>query len=283
MPTVVNIKTRGGKDFSLWDLFSKTIDTVKSERTFCDVKLMMPAERGRVTRSGSSYTLDRHGFEILLKDRYKNWDVYLQRLIEELEYRFEPWPVWLFNTEKAFNFDSSETNETKISALNILLDLPVYPHKLVQEEKDRIRAEFLSFLINGEKVKESSTKKLTQTELWYILLTEEHYYKQCYFFNAFALQLINRSANEGIVEVEVKSIKEISSEKRPLQNKTSEQLNFISTNGPHPLVASELVRDSLNAYFGKDWHFILSASSYYTSKVVDRHFKDARSLPNSLI
>ena len=106
------------------------------------------------------------------------------------------------------------------------------------------------------------------------------------FFNAFALQLINRSANEGIVEVEVKSIKEISSEKRPLQNKTSEQLNFISTNGPHPLVASELVRDSLNAYFGKDWHFILSAksaSSYYTSKVVDRHFKDARSLPNSLI
>ena len=75
MTTVVNIKTRGGKDFSLWDLFSKTIETVKSERTFCDVKLMMPAERGRVTRSGSPYTLDRHGFEILLKDRYKNWDV----------------------------------------------------------------------------------------------------------------------------------------------------------------------------------------------------------------
>ena len=56
--------------------------------------------------------------------------VYLQRLIEELEYRFEPWPVWLFNTEKAFNFDSSETNETKISALNIrgvTLGLPGLP------------------------------------------------------------------------------------------------------------------------------------------------------------
>ena len=85
------------------------------------------------------------------------------------------------------------------------------------------------------------------------------------------------------MEDEVKSIKEISSEKKPLQNKTTERLKFISTNGPHPHAASELVKDSLNAYFGKHCYFTMSASSYYTYKVVDRHLKDARSLPNSLV
>lgn len=147
----------------------------------------------------------------------------------------------------------------------------------------RVISEFVSFLLNGEEVKENTDKKLNQTELWYILLTEERYFKNCIHFNYFALKIINRSANEGIVEVEVKSIKDISTSKRPLQNITTERLNFISTNGPHPLVSENLIKDSLDSYFGKDWHFLRSNSSHYTSKVVDRHFKEARALPNSLV
>ena len=95
--------------------------------------------------------------------------------------------------------------------------------------------------------------------------------------------MINRSANEGIVEVEVKSIKYISTFKRPQHNLTSERLNFMSTNGPHPFVATDLVKDSPNSYFGRDVHFHLSKSPYFTSKVVDRHFKEAKNLPNCLV
>ena len=117
-------------------------------------------------------------------------------------------------------------------------------------------------MLNAEEVKRNSTEKLTQTQLWYTLLTEEKFYSKCKRFNEFALKVINRSANEGIVEVEVKSIKDISTSKRPLKHLTSERLNFISTNGPHPLVATELVKDTLNSYFGKDLHFLLSTSSH---------------------
>ena len=83
--------------------------------------------------------------------------------------------------------------------------------------------------------------------------------------------------------MEVKSIKDISTSKRPLQNITTERLNFISTNGPHPLVSENLIKDSLDSYFGKDRHFLRSNSSHYTSKVVDTHFKEARALPSSLV
>ena len=147
----------------------------------------------------------------------------------------------------------------------------------------RVISEFVSFLLNGEEVKENTDKKLNQTELWYILLTEERYFKNCIHFNYFASKIISRTANEGIVEVEVKSIKDISTSKRPLQNITTERLNFVSTNGPHPLVSENLIKDSLDSYFGKDWHFLRSNSSHYTSKVVDRHFKEARAPPNSLV
>ena len=81
----------------------------------------------------------------------------------------------------------------------------------------RVISEFVSFLLNGEEVKENTDKKLNQTELWYILLTEERYFKNCIHFNYFALKIINRSANEGIVEVEVKSIKDISTSKGHLK------------------------------------------------------------------
>ena len=57
-------------------------------------------------------------------------------------------------------------------------------------------------------------------------------------------------------------------------------LNFVATNGPHPLVSLPLVKDFLTAYFGKDWHFVLSESKWFVSKVVD--IQNARNLPNSL-
>ena len=91
------------------------------------------------------------------------------------------------------------------------------------------------------------------------------YFKHCKRLNAFALRFLNCSFNDGIIEVKVSSLKSISTGKRPLQQKTTEMLNFICTNGPHPLVAMPLVDDFLNAHFGKDWHFTVNQSKFFVS------------------
>ena len=101
-------------------------------------------------------------------------------------------------------------------------------------------------------------------------------------FNAFAVRFINRTFNETIIDSEVSSLEDIETKKRPLKHENSVKLNFISTNGPHPLVSLPLVKDVLNTYFGRDWHFTLAKSKWFISKVVDRHFHDAKNCNNSL-
>ena len=77
--------------------------------------------------------------------------------------------------------------------------------------------------------------------VWFELLTNEQYYKSCQKVNNFALRFLNRSLNDAVVEVEVSNLKETSSDKRKLLQKNTEMLNFVSTNGPHPLVCMDVV------------------------------------------
>ena len=72
-------------------------------------------------------------------------------------------------------------------------------------------------------------------------------------------------------------------QEHPLTHTNALKLNFISTNGPHPLLSLPLVEDMLNLHFGGKWHFILKDSKWFVSKVIDRHFTQARELPNSLV
>ena len=125
-------------------------------------------------------------------------------------------------------------------------------------------------------------KKLPKNYIWYKLLTDEKLFSNCKKVNEFALRFLNRSFNEAVVEVEVSNLKEISSEKRPMIQKTTEMLNFIATNGPHPLVSMNLVESILNSFFGKNWHFTISNTKYLVSKNIDGHFRSAKELPNSL-
>ena len=86
-----------------------------------------------------------------------------------------------------------------------------------------------------------------------MLLTEEKYYGNCKQINAFALWFLNRSLNECVVDVEVKSLNNTSTDNRPLdKKKTTQMLNFIASSGPHPLVAMDLVDGFLDTHFGKD-------------------------------
>ena len=60
-----------------------------------------------------------------------------------------------------------------------------------------------------------------------------------------------------------------------MKHETAEKLSIISSNGPHPLVALNVIEEALNMYFKKrDWHFVLSDCKYFTSKVVDRLLRE---------
>ena len=200
--------------------------------------------------------------------------------------RFEPRPEWLLHCDNVLNFKKELTLQDRETALKELMSCPFGPSTLVSNEKDQISAEYLTFSLNAEKaaplLQAGKPHEVSQTELWYELLTNENYYKQCKKLIAFALSFLNRSFNESIVEVEVSSLNSISSENRPLQQRTTEMLNFISTNGPHPLLSVSLVDDFLDAHFGKNRHFLTNQSQWFISKNVDRHFKETKGLPNPL-
>ena len=74
------------------------------------------------------------------------------------------------------------------------------------------------------------------------------------------LKFLGRSFNETVVESKVSSLENVETQKRPLNSKTTNMLNFISTNGPHPLVSLPLVKDFLDSYFQKEVHFTLNDS-----------------------
>ena len=166
------------------------------------------------------------------------------------------------------------------------MDCQAGPSPLLTEEKNRLSAEYITLCINAEtiasKLKTESGKNASQNDVWYALLTHEDYYKNCKKVNAFALKFLNRSFNESVVEVEVSNLKQTSTESRSLLQKTTEMLNFVSTNGPHPLVSMNVVDSFLDLHFGKNWHFTVNLSKFYVSQCVDGHFKSAKELPNSL-
>ena len=114
-------------------------------------------------------------------------------------------------------------------------------------------------------------------------MTEPKFYEHTKYFNAYVLKFLNLSFNETVIESEVSSLENVETQKRPLNSQTTNMLNFISTNGPHPLVSLPLVKDFLDSYFGKEWHFTLNDSKWYVSKVIDKHMYNAKNCTNSLL
>ena len=280
-PKPIKIIFPNSQTYTVWELFGTSIRGICNTQTFHDVSLLVPGDRGRVTRSGQPYGYDKDAFTALVHSRFQKYEKYLVELLASLRQRYEPWPKWLLMSDDCFNFAKELTQVERQSSLKALMECPTGPIPLLPEEKTRISAEYVTFILNAEKAA-ALQEENGQVQLWYELLTNETYYKHCQKFIAFALLFLNRSFNEAIVEVEVSSLKNISTEKRPLLQKTTEMLNFISRNGPHPLVSLSLVDDFLDAHFGKDWHFTLNESKWFVSKTVDRHFKLAKQLPNSL-
>ena len=87
-----------------------------------------------------------------------------------------------------------------------------------------------------------------------------------------------RTSLEKFVNLFLYNGEDIDTSGRPLKDENVEKLNFIATNGPHPLVSMNLVDDMLTNYFGKDWHYIMTQSKWFVSKTVDHHFQCAKKL-----
>ena len=103
------------------------------------------------------------------------------------------------------------------------------------------------------------------------------------FLSKFALRFLTRTFNECTVEAQVSTMSEIESSKRHLKSKTGERLTFIATSGPYPLQSLKVVEDALDMYFDdKPWHFVMTASNYCVSKVVDRQMLESRDFTNDL-
>lgn len=78
----------------------------------------------------------------------------------------------------------------KILLIKLLMNCHFGPVKLLTEEKERIQAEFLTFLGMVAQAKTvMGEKAYTPTELWYLLLTNENYYEHCKVFIDFAVRL----------------------------------------------------------------------------------------------
>ena len=138
-----------------------------------------------------------------------------------------------------------EQQERK-EAFQKLMECQAGPNPLLTEEKKRLSAEYVTLRINAQTVTSKlmgsgeSEKKVSQNDVWYELLT-----------NFFALKFLNLSFNEAVVEVEVSNLKQQSTESRSLLQKTTEMLNFVSTNGPHPLVSMNVADSFLDLHFGE--------------------------------
>ena len=288
VPDAIHLeKTEHHKAYVVWKTFENSVKTIKESQSFENIRLLLQSERGRVTRSGSSFGCDKEGFESIIIHKFKGYRIYLDLLISELQNRFEPWPEWVILCEKCLNFENDLEFKERNEAFINLLEVPSGINPLVNDEKARLIAEYATLHRNAVSVlselKEDDPLKLES--LWYVLLTEENYFKNCKFVNHFCLHFLNRSFNECIVESEVSSVGEIQASSRPLKDENAEKLNFVASNGPHPLVSQKLVDDMLSRHFGKNslhWNFTTVQSKWYVSKTVDRHFQSARSMPNSL-
>ena len=165
------------------------------------------------------------------------------------------WVQWrLFDITKSQNTFQSSASRKIISnkRLNFfeflyfstskLLDTPHGINPLLSDEKERLLAEYVTLHMNAMRVigdLKHENSEFTLEQVWYALLTEEMYYKNCKFINFISLKYLNRSHNECIVESAVSNVEEIDRRDRPLKDENVEKLDFLATNGPHPLVSMD--------------------------------------------
>lgn len=187
---IINFHTTN-KPFNLWEDFDNYKKLLLEEQTFFGFKVLLPAERGRVTRSLSTFASEMGDYSQLVKSCLSKYDDYIELVLFHLHCRFIPWPEWLVYSNSCFNFLYQTSNDERKISFEKLLDEKSGPAPLKDDEKKRLKAEYVILLVNVEAVKENSKLK-TPEAVWYELLTEENNYKTCINVNEFALRFLTR-------------------------------------------------------------------------------------------
>ena len=159
---------------------------------------------------------DKAAYKLLVDNKFLLYGTYLGGLATQFVSRFHPWPKWLISCGEEFNFNNSFLTDARMVAFDNLLDCPAGPTPLLDNEKQKLKAEFLTFTLNvpdASATLNAEKNSFTQTELWYKLLTNEEYYSNCQNFIAFAVRFLNRTINETKVESEVSSLEDIETKK----------------------------------------------------------------------
>ena len=268
------------KPFQLWQDFNDCIDILLKHQTFFGFKVLLPC--CRVTRSGSVFDCDPSSYSQLVKSCFVKYSSYIEILLFNLYCRFVPWPTWVVLCNSCFNFHYTVSDEERKLSFEKLLEEKSSAVPLKSDEKERLKAEYVTLQINASMIAKQPEVK-TPEAFWYELLTIEQYYKTCINVNEFALRFLTRTFNECSVELQVSTINSVDTSSRRLKHEMAEMLTFISTNGPYPLASLNVIEDALNRHFKeKQWHFVLSNSQHYSSKVVDRQIKESADMANEL-
>ena len=102
MPEAVKVTRPNSQVHTAWELFKTSVKKICDSQTFKGVPLLVPGDRGRVTRSGRAYGYEKKEFTALVLDRFKHYGEYLGELLHSLKMRFEPWPEWILHCDNVF-------------------------------------------------------------------------------------------------------------------------------------------------------------------------------------
>ena len=129
------------QSFQLWSDFKTGTEKLLSDQTFHGFKLLLPSERGRVSRSESSFGCEPAGYLALVKTCFGKFANYIDVLTFNLAHRLVPWPQWVRLSDDCFNFCSEMTDKQRKISLEELKHEKVGPVPQMNDEK-------LAFMLN---------------------------------------------------------------------------------------------------------------------------------------
>ena len=83
-PKPIKIIFPNSQTYTVWELFGTSIRGICNTQTFHDVSLLVPGDRGRVTRSGQPYGYGKDAFTALVHSRFQKYEKYLVELLASL-------------------------------------------------------------------------------------------------------------------------------------------------------------------------------------------------------
>ena len=136
------------KPFVLWSDFKICIETIIKEQNFKGFPLLLPSERGRMTRSRATYEYASSDFSSLVKCYFLKFGNYIDILVFNLGNRLAPWPQQLRLCDDCFNFENNKSNKERKTSLHKLTKERFGPVPLLEDERERIEAEYVTLLVN---------------------------------------------------------------------------------------------------------------------------------------